>query len=461
MSTGAMAAPAGANAQQIAARLERIPLCSWHMKMRLIIGTAWFFDGFDSLAIAYVLPVLIGLWKLDPGQIAALISAGFAGQVVGSIAAGWIGERMGRIPAALLTLLIFTVMSFACAFAWSYQAMLWFRFIQGLGLGGEIPIMHAYINEFAKAERRGRFSLSPQWYFAGGLFVVALAGIWVVPKLGWQWMFIIGAVPALLAWPLRTMLPESPRWLASKGRFKEADRALKRIENIATEKDGKSLPPLPSDLPPVQAATTRLGDLFKGIYLRRTLTVWALWICTYTITYGLTAWAPSLFRTVFKLPIQESITYGFILSGVGLIGAMGSVFLIDRTGRKPLFAVGLFVGALPLLAFWIGTQRTAPEVLLLICSSFLFVSLLAIGLGMYTAENYPNHMRALGGGIAAAWQRAASMTGPLLVGAILPRWGLDAVFVVFGLFALVGSIICVLFAIETRGKVLEQLSPAP
>jgi putative MFS transporter len=102
---------------------------------------------------------------------------------------------------------------------------------------------------------------------------------------------------------------------------------------------------------------------------------------------------------------------------------------------------------------------SATTVLTLICIGFPFTSLLALSLATYTAENYPTQLRALGGGVAGAWQRGASMVGPLLVGAILPAWGLNAVFGVFGVIAAIGCVVCVLFAIETRGRVLEQLSP--
>ena len=104
--------------RSINARLERLPYNSWHIKMRAIICTAWFFDAFDSLAIAYVLPALIGAWKLQPGQIGTLIAMGFAGQLIGSVVAGWAAERWGRMNVMAGTLAIFTVMSFACAFAW-------------------------------------------------------------------------------------------------------------------------------------------------------------------------------------------------------------------------------------------------------------------------------------------------------------------------------------------------------
>jgi putative MFS transporter len=446
------------SARDINARLERLPYNSWHTKMRLIFGTAWFFDAFDSIALAYALPVLIGAWKLAPQDIGNLIAIGFAGQLIGSLAAGWLAERWGRVTVAMITLLIFTLASFACAAADDYDTLFWIRFVQGLGLGGEVPIMAAYVNEFAKAERRGRFSLGLQILFAFGLLGAGAAALWVVPHWGWKAMFIIGGIPALLVIPMRSVLPESPRWLASRGRFADADRSIRRIEDVAVA-EGKALPPLPTELPPVQEAKTRFADLFKGLYARRTFVLWCLWVCTYIITYGLTAWAPSLFRSVFRLDLQTALTYGFILQAIGLIGAFATVFLLDAMGRKRLFSVGLLVGCLPLLAFAFIVQPTAETVLYMISLSFMFITPLALGLATYTAESYPNHMRALGGGVGGAWQRGASMVGPYLVGQILPLWGLPWVFVVFGAFALIGGIVCVMWATETRGQVLEKLSP--
>ena len=103
--------------RHVVARLERLPYCSWHLKMRLIICTAWFFDAFDSIAIAYVLPAIIGLWHLNPQQIGLLIGVGFAGQLVGAIGFGWLAERWGRRLCMLITLLIFSLGALACAAA--------------------------------------------------------------------------------------------------------------------------------------------------------------------------------------------------------------------------------------------------------------------------------------------------------------------------------------------------------
>jgi putative MFS transporter len=357
-----------------------------------------------------------------------------------------------------VSLLIFTLMGLACAFANSYDQMWWYRFVQGIGLGGEVPLMAAYVNEFAKAEGRGRFSLSVQVLFSIGLPVCALVGVYVVPNFGWQWMFVIGAVPALLAFPLRFMLPESPRWLASRGRFGEADRALTHLEAIAV-REGHTLA-TPRNLPEVNEVKPRIADLFKGIYLKRTISVWFIWIGAYFVTYGLTAWAPSLFNIVYHLPVQLSLTYGLILSGIGLGGALLTWYLIEAIGRRPMFIIGLGVCCVPLLSFAFLGPQSALGVLLIISGAFFFCSFLALGLATYTAEIYPTQLRALGGGVASAWQRAASMAGPIVVGWILPHWGINAVFVAFGLSALMGAVVAYFFAIETRSQVLEELSPA-
>jgi putative MFS transporter len=445
--------------RHVVARLERLPYCSWHLKMRLIICTAWFFDAFDSIAIAYVLPPLIGLWHLTPQQIGALIGVGFAGQLVGAIGFGWIGEHWGRRFAMLTTLLIFSLGSLACAAAQSYDVLWWLRLIQGIGLGGEIPLMAAYVSEFARAQSRGRFSISIQVLFSVGLVSVALVSVYVVPHWGWRWMFIIGAVPALLAIPLRILLPESPRWLASRGRYDEADHALIRIEQIAA-RDGHAIPALPANLPDVIEVRPRIAGLFKGIYLRRTISVWLIWIGAYFVSYGVSAWMPSLFRTVYHLDVQQSLTYALINSVTGLCGAFTALYLIEAIGRRRMFIISLTGCCVALLSFAFLPLLSAAGTLAIAAAGFFFLNPTLLSLATYTAEIYPTHLRALGGGVASAWQRGASVVGTTVVGWVLPSFGINAVFVMFGLFALMGAIVAFFFAIETRAQVLERVSPA-
>ena len=230
----------------IVARLERLPTSWWQVKTRIIVGVATFFDAFDALAIASILPVIVPLWKLAPQEIGFMISAGFAGQLLGALFFGWVAERYGRITAMIWSIALFAVMSLVSAFAWDYSSLLVFRVIQGIGLGGEVPVAAVFISELAKAQGRGRFVLLYELVFPIGLSAAALVGLWVVPHLGWQYMFVIGALPAFLALALRTLLPESPRWLAVRGRNAEAETAMAQIETQTRKATGQPLPePLP------------------------------------------------------------------------------------------------------------------------------------------------------------------------------------------------------------------------
>ncbi len=229
-------------------RLERLPITSWQIKARVIVGVATFFDAFDALMIAYVLPALIPFFKMGAQEIGLLISASYVGQIFGALLFGWIAERYGRMPAMISSIALFAVMSIACAFAWDYNSFFIFRFIQGIGLGGEVPVAATFIIEMAGAKNRGRFVLLYELIFPIGLLAAAIAGRLMVPTWGWQSMFYLGALPAVIALVLRFVLPESPRWLASRGRVAEAEKAMKKIEDGVEKAYGRPLPP-PSSAP--------------------------------------------------------------------------------------------------------------------------------------------------------------------------------------------------------------------
>jgi MFS transporter, putative metabolite:H+ symporter len=441
----------------IVARIERLPTSWWQIKTRIIVGTATFFDAFDALAIASVLPVIAPLWKLAPQQIGWLISAGFLGQLLGALVFGWVAERHGRITAMVWSIALFSVMSLVCALAWDYNSLLAFRTMQGIGLGGEVPVAAVFISELAKAQGRGRFVLLYELVFPVGLVAASLVGLWVVPHLGWPYMFAIGALPGFLALVLRRLLPESPRWLAVRGRLAQAETAMAQIESETRKATGE---PLPAPKPVVSTLDkpASLTDLFGPFYLRRTLVVWVIWFCAYFVNYGLSIWLPTVYRTVFKLPLDQSLRYGLITQAVGLIGTLICALAIDHVGRRPWFALS-FVGAAAALAVLASTPTpTAQQVLTYMTIAYFFVSSINIGVYLYTPELYPTRVRALGVGTATAWLRLASIIGPTVVGMMIGS-GLAAVFVTFAAVAGIAAVITGLFAVETKGRVLEEASP--
>ena len=201
------------------------------MLIRVIVGIATFFDAYTVLAIAFAMPSLVTEWKLTPAEVGLIISAGYVGQLFGAVIFGSVAEKFGRLKTLMITIVLFVSMDIACLFAWSGVAMMAFRFLQGVGTGGEVPVASAYINEFIGAEKRGRFFLLYEVIFPIGLMFAGMAGYFLVPIYGWKAMFIVGLVPSVLTIPLRYFMPESPRWLASKGRITGANKVVKMLED--------------------------------------------------------------------------------------------------------------------------------------------------------------------------------------------------------------------------------------
>jgi putative MFS transporter len=456
--SGEPSATATANAALLA-RLERVPVTRRLMTIRVVVGTATFFDAYTVLVIAFAMPKLVTEWQLTPAWVGAILSAGYVGQFIGAILFGWVAERIGRMPTLLITIVLFVSMDIACLFAWGGMSMLVFRFLQGIGTGGEVPVASAYINEFVGARKRGRFFLLYEVIFPVGLLFAGLAGYFLVPEFGWRALFIVGLVPAVLMIPLRVLMPESPRWLASKGRLEKADKIVSMLEREAV-KENKPLPePVVRPVDPKATARSDWRELFRGIYLKRTLMIWALWITVYVINNGLVTWLPTLYQQVFKLPLQTSLLYGWVTSAVGVVASVVCALYIDKVGRKRWYAIAFLLATVPFVILTALGATTATQVVILAPIAYAILQTIAFSLYLYSAEIYPTRLRAVGTGFGSAWLRAASSVGPLLVGFVVADLGIRYVFAAFAVVALIGGVVTMRYAIETKGRVLEELSP--
>lgn len=460
----------GANQQvraaQLLFRIENVPFCRWHTKARVIMGSATFFDAFDALSLAFVMPVLVGLWHLGPTEIGVLIAAGYLGQVIGALLFGWLAERRGRVPSATLAVGIMSVMSVASAFTGNFQMLFLARFVQGIGVGGEVPVAAAYINELSQAHGRGRFFILYELIFPLGLLGAAQIGAFVVPRFGWEYMFLIGGIPGILIATLILRLSESPRWLISKGRLDEAERIIERLEAATTK---RNLDPARNQIEvDARLASLQAGlqnprkaswkELFSPIYRGRTLIVWVLWASSYFVANGINNWLPSLYKTVYHLPLQESLHMASISNVLSTCAVLACAFLIDRVGRRR-WAMGCFVLSGTLLAtLGIMGADDPRSVMLLASSAYAVMGTTTVMLYLYTPEIYPTRMRAIGTGLATSWLRAASAAAPAIVGVVLSGQGVAAVFLMFALTTIVG-LIAATRMIETTNRALEEISP--
>ncbi len=444
--------------QDVVARMERLPVTRFHIQARVIIGVATIFDAYDSYAIVSVMPVLIPLWHIPQSDVGALIGAANFGQLFGALFFGWLADRVGRLRVLTISIALYATMALACAFAWDYRSLLVLRFIEGLGLGGEVPVAAAYIGEMAKAKGRGAFFLVYESIFTIGILLANILGLYLVPTWGWQSMFIVGALPALAALYLRLKLPESARWLADRGRAGEADAVVAGIEQVARDA-GQALPPPAEISAAAISVSSSWMELFSPFYRQRTFCVWALWFCCYFCSWGLTGWAATIYSTVFKLSVSTSLLYALGSSITGVVGGFAVAFLVDLTGRRRWFAGAFLCAAATLFVlFWIG-PRSAEFVAVMIMIAFLFVSSISSMLFLYTAEIYPTRLRARGTSAGTAFNRLAASIGPPIVGLVLGHYNLASIYLLLAGVALAGALVAWLFAVETRERVLEDVSP--
>ena len=443
----------------VSARLERLPVSRWHVKTRVAVGAVTFFDGFDQLMIAYALPVLIPLFHLDALMIAWTIAIGGIGMLFGALGGGWLADRVGRLPVIQWSLVIYAVASLAMATTSTLWIFLVLRFVQGIGLGAEVPVAAAYIGEITRAHRRGRFVLLYELIFPAGLVASALVAAWVVPAFGWRWLFALGALPILLV-PVLRRTPESPRWLASRGRMEEAEKSLAGIEAevLRTVPGPLPEPALGPDVH-VELRRARVRELFGGVYLRRTLMLAAAWLTAYFVNYGIASWLPTLYRGVFKLDVDTALRYSVATSVAGLVGCLVIALVIDHLGRRIAIAGCMLCSSGVLFLLAAMGAGTAYQVLLWSAASAVFIFAVNLALYVYTAELYPTRMRALGCSVGGAFGRLGIIVGPLVVGGILGGGGkiTDVFFVMAGV-ALVGAVTSGVFAVETKERSLEEIS---
>ncbi len=456
---GELSGRGGLTAETISARMERLPFSRFHFRILGIAGLCSFFDAFDSLTLSYVLPVLVVLWQFTPADTGLLISTGYVGQVLGAWGFSWWAERVGRVKALQWTIALIAVLAALCAAAWSFPVLLALRFIQGLGLGGEVPVGAAYINEFTNARTRGRVVFGLQTCFAFAVMMTALIGTIVVPSLGWRWMFILGTIPALLAIPLRRLMPESPRWLAQRVSLAAADQATIGIERAVLASGVRELAPLPDNIPAISTKPARIAELFDPSYRWRTFSVWALCFCYASISTAMGAWLPTIYRTIYKLPLASALQYSLATASASFLGACVGIFFIDRLGRRKCFLIAFLLGSLPMAYLGLTTvPSSAVEVMVLTSLGNFMLAWLIPGFYVYMPEIYPTRMRALGAGVGSSWFRIATIVSPTVIGFLLSTTTIAAVFLFFAGIGLFGAAVVYFFVIETKGRVLEDIS---
>jgi MFS transporter, putative metabolite:H+ symporter len=427
----------------------------------LVVAAAlgYLFDAFDNTLLGYLMPLISKEFIISPAWKGFILSLALWGGMLGMWFWGPFAEKKGRRPAFQGTVLSFSLFTGLASLAWSSLSLGFTRFIAGAGLAGFYPVDLAMVSEMVPTKVRGRLTSAITILYPVGVIIAGLITGFLALKIGWRGMFLVGVIPAICAYIVRRYVPESPRWLASKGRTEEAVQSL--IAMGAAQQTIDEVKNAAADPAAGAAADLDRGILkekFKELFSRKWLpsntVAWVLWISGNYAAWGVTLWLPTILIDVYHFTFVNSAMYLAITYAFGLLGRLCGVFLIDKIGRKPLIACSFVAAAAACLTFGMVND---PMLLLCFIVIFKFFDQQGVlGVMGYIPELYPTRLRVMGNAYAASASRATSAMAPIMVGVLVGMHHYLAIWVIFAAVYVVGALTIWLLGPETKGKTLEE-----
>jgi putative MFS transporter len=433
------------------ARLDRLPPSAFHRRITLLIGTGMFIDACDIYLAPGVLGALVKSGWSNVATNALFLSATFAGMLIGTLSSGFVGDRFGRRFSYQINLLIFGIASLLGAFAPSMRVLIGLRLVMGIGLGAEIVVGYASLSEFIPRAVRGRYTAVLSALTNLAVVVAGFGGALIIPTIGWRYMFAIVGMAAGVVWFLRESMPESPRWLESRGRLAEAEAALRAIEDEVAA--GGALPPVqPAPLP----NAARFGDLF-GPGLRGRLFLGAIISAVGSLSiYGFLSWVPT-FLIKEGITLATSLWFAAVMGLGAPLGALLGALVADRFGRPRVIcaftlAEAAFGAAYPFVGS--GAEVMVVGFGLSLCT----FALVAISYALYIPELFPTALRLRGTALVGGVGRLTGMSVQFAVASTFTVFGVTGVATGLVCMLLVQAAAVLLLGPNTSDRSLEEIA---
>ncbi|HVT70569.1 MAG TPA: MFS transporter [Trebonia sp.] len=370
------------------------------------------------------------------------------GTFFGGIGLGYVTDRIGRKPMFTIDLSVFlgcAILMFFVTSPWQVFAL---GVVMGLAVGADYSIGSPLLGEFVQEKKRGNYLGVLEISWNVGYVVAYLIGYLINTYEADSWRFILGAsaVPAVICLFMRHGLPESPRWLISKGRKAEALAIVRSSMEEAA----------PGDMLREEVTQTNWKLLFSPYYLRRTIFACTFWSAIVLPYFALTFFQPTILGS---LGLGGNVLLGALLGTViALAGATVGWYIVDRVGRRKILVPPMFVCAVFLLLA--AAHNLLPAEVGAICFfGYLFsYGIMSILPGIYPEEIFPSSVRATGVGVSTAASRAAAAIGTFLLPTVQSALGTPAVLIIMGAVSLVGGLTSFFWAPETNGQPLTVTS---
>jgi MFS family permease len=374
-------------------------------------------EGFDLVVLGVVLPALLKepSWGLTPNTASTIASVGLIGVMIGAAAVGTVTDIIGRRKTVVWTVIIFSILTLACAFAPNPFVFGALRFLAGLGLGGVLPTAIAMVNEFARSGRGGTATTNLMTGYHVGAVATALLGILVIERYGWEWMFIIGALPALVLVPLMLKyLPESKSFLRARAGVISADRLGRKTSK------------------------NPVGVLFHHGLGRSTLAFWITSIMGLMLVYGLNTWLPQIMREA-GYELGAALALLLVLNVGAILGLLFAGRVADRIGNRRSTIAWFALAAVFLALLSIRLPGIGVYVSVLLAGVFVFSAQVLVY--AYVSHVYPTSARGTALGTTSAVGRFGAIAGPVIGGLLLTAgiaypWG----FYIFAAVAAIGAL---------------------
>ena len=443
-------------------QMDMLPLNAFHRKLLGLIGAGLFLDGFDLYLTAGVLGALVKSGWSNLHLNADFVSLTFIGMLVGAWMAGVIGDRYGRRVTYQFNLALFGGASLLAVFAPNMSALIALRFFMGVGLGAEVVVGYATLTEFVPAASRGKMIGWLAVITNSSLIVSTFLGLWIIPSLGWRYMFGLVGIGSLVVWFLRKQMPESPRWLEANGRHEEALRILAQVRAPGTDSQAPTASGASQQRPKGSVhggRTVSVWTVFQPPVLGRTLMGVLINVVIGFSLYGFINWLPT-FMVTEGVSIVHSLTWLTVMGLGAPAGAAIGLLLADRIGRRTLIVgASLWSAVFGVLFAMLGKDASGGA--LMITGFLLFIGIyviLAVAFALHVPELFATEYRMRGSGVCNTAGRIATAGVQYVVIAVFAAAGAPGVVgLLVGLLVL-QAIVFAIWGVETAGQSLESIS---